>query len=135
MSEHTDGEIHMGDVGENMMDKMRRNQAENAQLHLIHDFGAAGAKKLLDQYGDALIQAVLQQRAEMQVAGTLYSVNEEGKERLNALDYVALIRSVEKIAQASGQAGYRGLKPAGSYAELAAATKGSGFNPTPGGGN
>lgn len=74
--------LHRGDVTD-YAQQIRNNQADIARLHLIHDFGDAGAKRLFELVKpDALIQGVLEQRASMMVKGTLMRVNEEGKHEL-----------------------------------------------------
>lgn len=95
-SHHTDGKIHVGEAS-NDVRQMRHNQRQNAQLHLLHDYGLDGAKYLVSRYSQHELQkGILTQRAEMTINGTLY--NEEGK-LAGRIDLARLGVSAADIAQ------------------------------------
>lgn len=95
-SHHTDGKIHVGE-GPNDLRQMRHNQRQNAQIHLIHDYGMDAAKYLVAHYSQHELQkGILTQRAEMTLAGTLY--NDEGK-LVGRIDLARLGVSAADVAQ------------------------------------
>jgi len=84
-----------------MLLKMWSNQRDTALLHLMHDFGTAGEQFLVTHYNDKeqLIRGVLEQRAQMTLNNTLYSLGENGELTLSGkLDLANLGVAPEHIA-------------------------------------
>jgi hypothetical protein len=114
------GKIHMGDAV-SLVRKMNQNQRDNAQLHLIHDFGMDAAKFIGTHYSSHEIQkGILRQRAEMTLADTLYDA--EGK-LVGEIDLAKLGITPEHITQIEALKAAEDKKVVGAHTAAAAAEK------------